>query len=70
MMVASTAYSDDNDDHTIVQSLITDFTGQLEGWWETILTDAHRYHIITSINELGQQNVVHKLIYTTTKHFI
>ena len=25
---------------------------------------------MTNINELGQQNVVHKLIYAITKHFI
>ena len=35
-----------------------------------MLTDAHRQHIMTSINELGQQNVVHILIYVITKHFI
>ena len=35
-----------------------------------MLTDAHRQHIMTSINELRQQNVVHKLIYAITRHFI
>ena len=35
-----------------------------------MLICAHRQHIMTSINELGQQNVVHKLIYAITKHFI
>ena len=70
MMMASTTYSGDNDDHTIVQYMIAGFTGQLRGWWENMLIDAHRYHIITNINELGQQNAVHKLIYAITKHFI
>ena len=35
-----------------------------------MLTYAHRQHIMTSINELEQQNAVHKLIYAITKHFI
>ena len=70
MLMTSIAYSGDNDDHTIVHYLIADFTSQLGGWWENMLTDAHIYHIITSINEPGQQNVVHKLIYVITKHFI
>ena len=69
MMMTSTTYSGDNDDHTIIQYLIG-FTGQLRGWWENMLTDAQRYHIMTSMNEMGQQNVVHKLIYAITKHFI
>ena len=70
MLMASTTYSADNDDHTIIQCLIAGFTGQLRGWWKNMLTDAHKQHIMTSINELGQQNVVHKLIYAITKHFI
>ena len=70
MLMSSTAYSVDNDDHTIIQYLIAGFTGRLKGWWENMLTDAYRQHIMTSINELRQHNVVHKLIYAITKHFI
>ena len=70
MMMTSTTYSGDNDDHTIIQYLIVGFTGQLRGWWENMLTDVQRYHIMTSINETGRQNDVHKLIYAITKHFI
>ena len=67
--MASTAYSGDNDDHTIIQYLIAGFTNQLRCWWENLLTDAQSYHIMTSINEMRHENVVHKLIYAITKHF-
>ena len=67
--MASTTYSTDNDDYTIIQYMIVGFTSQLRGWWENMLTDVHRQHIMTNINELGQQNVVHKLIYAMTKTF-
>ena len=70
MLMASTTYLADNDDHTIIQYLIAGFTGQLRGLWENMLTNAHRQRIMKSINELGQQNVVHKLIYAIIKHFI
>ena len=70
MLMTSTTYSTNNDDHTIIQYLIAGFISQHRGWWENMLTDAHRQHIMTNINELGQQNVVHKLIYAITKHFI
>ena len=40
MIMASTAYSADNDDHTIAQYLIAGFIGQLRGWWENILINA------------------------------
>ena len=70
MLMASTTYSVDNDDYTMIQYLIVGFTSQLRCWWENMLTDAHRQHIMTSINELGQPNDVHKLIYAITKHFI
>ena len=32
MLMASTTYSTDNDDHTIIQYLIAGFIGQLRGW--------------------------------------
>ena len=35
-----------------------------------MLTDVHKQHIMTSINELEQQNAIHKLIYAITKQFI
>ena len=62
ILMASTDYSIDNDDHTIIQYLTAGFTSQLRGWWKKMLIDAHKQHIMTSINELRQQNVVHKLI--------
>ena len=70
MMMASMVYSVDNDDHNIIQYLIAGFTGQLRGWWENMLIDAQKYHIMTSMNEMGQQNAIHKFIYAITKHFI
>ena len=70
MIMASTTYSEDNDDHTIVQYLIAGFTSQLRGWWENMLTNVKKQYIITSSNEMREQNVVHRLIYAITKHFI
>ena len=35
-----------------------------------MLTDAKNQYIITSTNEMGEQNVVNRLIYAITKHFI
>ena len=35
-----------------------------------MLTDAKKQYIITSTNEMGEQNVVNRLIYAITKHFI
>ena len=35
-----------------------------------MLTNTQGHHIMTSMNEMGQQNVIHKLIYVITKHFI
>ena len=63
-------YSEENEDHSIVQFLITGFTGVLRGWWKNMLNENERQYIQTSLNEDGEQNAVHRLIYVITKHFI
>ena len=68
--MASTAHSVENDDYAIVQYLIAGFIGQLKGWWENMLSDRERLYIMQSINEIGEQNAGHRLIYSITKHFI
>ena len=35
-----------------------------------MITDAQKQYIITNTNEMREQNVVHRLIYAITKHFI
>ena len=37
---------------------------------ENMLNEKERQYIQTSINEEGEQNAVHRLIYAITKHFI
>ena len=70
MMMASTAYSKENEDHLVVQFLIAGFTGVLRGWWDNMLNENERNYIQTSKNEEREQNAVHRLIYAITKHFI
>ena len=70
MMMASTAYFEENEDHLVLQFLIVGFTGVLRGWWENMLNENERQCIKTSVNEEGEQNAVHILIYAITKHLI
>ena len=70
MIMASIAYSKENKDHSIVQFLITGFTGVLGGWWDNMLNENERNYIQTSKNEEREQNVAHRLIYVITMHFI
>ena len=71
IIMAATAYSTENEDHEVVEFLLAAFTGVLRGWWENSLNDEERKFIKTSINKItGEQNVVHILVYTISKHFI
>ena len=69
--MASTAYkSRGNLDTAICFHLIAGFTGQLKGWWDNALTEEERRFIQKSIDESGNPNAVHTLIYAITKHFL
>ena len=54
----------------ICTHLITGFTGQLKGWWDNALNEEERGFIQNSLDESGNQNSVHTLIYAITKHFL
>ena len=69
--MASTAYKTrGNLDHLISVHLIAGFTGQLKGWWDNALTEEGKIIVQTSLDERGNQNSMHTLIYTITKHFL
>ena len=71
MIIASTAYkSKGNLDQAICTHLIAGFTGQLKGWWDNALTEEEKRYIQNSIDDMGNANVVHTLIYAITKHFL
>ena len=70
MQMAATAYLTESDYHNVAQLLLTRFTGTLKFWWENFLTEKERFYVSNSINEDGEQDVVLKLIYAITKHFI
>ena len=69
--MAATVYSTKNEDHEVVEFLLIGFIGVLRGWWENPLNDEGIKFIKTSIKEtIGEQNAVHELVYTISKHFI
>ena len=60
MMMASTTYSEENEDHSVVHFLIASFTGVLRAWWDNMLNENEINYIQTSTNEEGEQNAVHR----------
>ena len=71
MIMASTTYkSRENSNQSICTHLIAGFTCQLKGWWDNALTKKEEKFIQNSLDELGNQNSVHTLIYAITKHFL
>ena len=68
MMMATTAYLTDNDDYGIAQLLLFRFSGTLKSWWDNCLKE--RKFLQTSTNDEREQNVVHRILYAITKHFI
>ena len=70
MMMATTAYLTDNDDHMAAQLLLSGFSGTLKSWWDNCLNKEERTFLQTSTNEEGEQNVVLRILYAVTKHFI
>ena len=59
-----------NLDLTICFHLIAGFIGQLKGWWDNAPTDEERRFIQKSVDESGNPNAVHTLIYVITKYFL
>ena len=71
MIMASTTYKPrGNSDHMICVHLMAGFTGQLKEWWDNALTEEGTTFIQTSLNESGNQNSIHTLVFTITKHFL
>ena len=71
MIMASIAYkSKENFDHLICVHLVAGFTGQLKGWWDNALIEEEKIFIQTSLDERGNQNSIHTLIFAITKHFL
>ena len=71
MLMVVIAYSTKNEDHEVVEFLLAGFIGVLREWWENSLNVEELKFIKTSIKEtIGEQNAVHILVYTVSKHFI
>ena len=71
MIITFIAYkSRGNLDPTICFHLIAGFIGQLKGWWDNAPTDEERRFIQKSVDESGNPNAVHTLIYAITKYFL
>ena len=70
IMVSTTYKSRGNLDPTICFHLIVGFTGQLKRWWDNALIDEESRFIQKSVDESGNPNAVHTLIYAITKHFL
>ena len=70
MTMAATAYLTDNDDHNAAQLIISGFSGTLRSWWDNYLNKDEREFLQTSTNDEGEQNVVHRIMYAITQHFV
>ena len=68
-------------DHQIAHLIVTDFIGQLKGWWDHYLNNDDRNEILTDvkreidgsvimIDRQPSQDTVNILIFTITKHFV
>ena len=68
-------------DHQIAHLIVTDFTGQLKGWWDHYLNKDDKNQIQTTvkretdgsvimIDRQHSQDAVNTLIFTITKHFV
>ena len=69
MLMATTAYLTDNDDHNATQLLLSGFSGTLRSWPDNCLNDEEREFLQTSKNDEGEQNAVHRISYAITKNF-
>ena len=69
--MASTTYkSKGNSNYRNCVHLIVRFTGQLKEWWDNALIEEDKIFIQTSLDEKGNENLVHTLIFAITKHFL
>ena len=68
-------------DHQIAHLIVTNFIGQLKGWWDHYLNNDDRNEILTAvkreidgsvimIDRQLSQDTVNILIFTITKHFV
>ena len=64
------AYSTKNDDHNATQLLISGFSGTLRSWWDNCLNEEEKKFLQNSTNDEGEQNAIHRIVYTITKHFV
>ena len=63
MLMATTAYLTDNDDHNAAQLLLSGFSRTLRSWWDNCLNDEERKFLQTSTDDEGEQNAVHRILY-------
>ena len=70
MLMATTAYLMENEDHGAAQLIVSGFSGTLRYWWDNCLNDDERKFLQTSKNEQGEQNAVHRILLSIIKHFI
>ena len=70
MLMETTTYLTDNDDHNAAQLLLFGFSGTLRSWWDNCLNDEEIKFLQTSTIDEGEQNVVHGILYAITKHFV
>ena len=80
-MVSNVYKSNNKTDHQIANIIITGFTGQLKGWWDTLtytdrnwLANAYKrtQNGIFIVDENGLQipDAVNTLVFAITKHFV
>ena len=70
MLMATTAYLTENEDHGAAQLIVSGFSGTLRYWWDNCLNDDERKFLQISKNEQGEQNAVHRILFSIIKHFI
>ena len=70
MLMETTTYLTDNDDHNATQLLLFGFSGTLRSRWDNCLNDEEIKFLQTSTIDEGEQNVVHGILYAITKHFV
>ena len=69
-MASKTYKSKENSNHLICVHPVAGFTSQLKGWWNNALIEEDNIYIQTSLDEIRNQNLVHTLIFSITKHFL
>ncbi|PIN03265.1 hypothetical protein CDL12_24212 [Handroanthus impetiginosus] len=75
LMYASAAKLKGNTDEAIAKAIVTDFTEQLQGWWDFYLTENTEERILAAlcidpITHEQKADAVNTLIYTIMAHFV